>query len=276
MKVFEKMKDLRENRFSSKIKKTELSTYLGMNHIQQYTEYEKGLVKINVDMINKLCHFFMISSDYFIDTPLEEYQCYLPFFKKYDFKKSRFSYYDLNEKKRLFSFSKNENLTDYFLCEIPSNILGEHIQWLLLSEGYVNKEPGIHKIRNTDLVAFDDVNILKGKIDAPSKLFILTKKIKGIPILSKDKSDVYLIYVDHVKEYLLARIKVTEYESGSFISVIPIISISSGVMQDFDMQFAADFFADKHWDSSFFKEGEYSIIGKVVKVFNPDDSNPKI
>ena len=199
MNTSEKIKNLRENRFSYPIKKKRMSELLGLSVVQLYYKYEDGTTKIPLEAIEKMCNIFYISADYFINSPVNSFQCCLSEFSSYDFAKNRYVFADIKKPLIFETFEKKENPTDYFKCIIPDFTLPYDVQHYNL---FKNGIKGLEYLMDDGMT--NEKNIKSWDLS------LIMKKMNPYQIILPTIPTFFLIYSFTFSEYYLVRISFTE------------------------------------------------------------------
>lgn len=204
----EKLRNLRENRFSYSIAKAKLAKHLELSHRQSYEKYEDGLVKISASLIAKVSEFFKITPDYFLDTCYGKTIFLAPYFKGYDDIKGRHLYEDLNKMSSDVYINKDYFAADFFLLNVPEEASqsDDYIDYMFSPTPFRKETLNIHKINNNN-IPFEDIIRKVEHNEKDRDATIIMKKCLTSDIIFETNYNLYLIMEKNNKKLYLAFIK---------------------------------------------------------------------
>lgn len=221
-----KLYDLRKRRFGYPLSKRIVSISIGISeHIQQYTRYENGVFNINQDHIQKLCDFYHISPEYFIDTKVGLMTAYIPHFESFEKKRDRIMFKDFDQYHNLAIFKSNCcQITNYFVCSLPE---GSYEDFPYNTDLLKYTYPRSLTNLPTKDIQYIDFESTGSKTNAP---LILFERCDGCLPVEDNQSEIFLVY--NKKNYKTSLIRFTYCPDEKVMSVIPIYNFDKQAFYD--------------------------------------------
>lgn len=229
IKTSEKIKDLRENRFTDKLTLKQVAELLKISQRQTYERYERyEEEKIPFDLIGKMCYLYKVSANYFMDECFGETRCILSVsdgFKPSVNKQRKVwkpIYRDLKYGLSFLTFDNRYKATEFFGFEIPEGAFenyyheskdDHHKMNIFDSFEYMLSILNVSFSKQNEIVSLSKDADLRNSRKYKNTMFVMQKKdheeivknnidIFSICVIApKNKNITYLAFVAKTKEY---------------------------------------------------------------------------
>lgn len=221
MEPGDKLRDLRENRFSEPLTKAKTAELLRIPFRQSYEKYEDGITKISTNLIGKASQLYKITPDYFLHDCYGKTVFLAPYFKEYNVKKGRLIYEDLEKKSAEIALNRNYLATNFFLFEISDYELENFNLPFSMMETHYNEALMNYKIEGNTFPSKDLAYLINPDSNNRCTTILMTKS-KTSDIAFQECQTIYLILERKTQKNYLAFIT----KHAKHYSIIPFFDVN--------------------------------------------------